>query len=62
MERQLAYIGVSEEARHTDVFRLIDRRDRMAPEAWASWALDIGLSEAQLGMLKTMLGEPDLWQ
>jgi histidyl-tRNA synthetase len=61
MERKLAEIGVGDQERMA-VFRLIDRRDRMAPEKWEAWAYDIGLSDKQLEALKALLTDPDLWQ
>jgi histidyl-tRNA synthetase len=61
MERKLAEIGVGDDQR-MDVFRLIDRRDRLSPEKWTAWALDIGLSQDQLEQLKTLLVSSDLWR
>ena len=61
MERKLAEIGVADEQR-MDVFRLIDRRDRLSPEKWTAWALDAGLSERQLADLRDLLSNADLWQ
>lgn len=61
MERKLAEIGVAEEQR-VDVFRLIDRRDRLAPEKWRDWALEAGLSEGQLAALSELLSNAELWQ
>jgi histidyl-tRNA synthetase len=61
MERKLAEIGTKDDQR-MDLFRLIDRRDRLPPEKWAAWAEDIGLSEKQLAALRTLLSDSDLWQ
>lgn len=61
MERKLAEIGVGDDLR-LDVFRLIDRRDKLSPDKWAAWAMDIGLSETQLKELKTLLSSSDLWR
>jgi len=61
MERELAEIGVGDD-RRMDVFRLVDRRDRLPPDKWRAWGLDIGLSEEQLAALKALLTNPDLWQ
>ena len=60
MEEKLAGIGIRDQL--TDVFRLIDRRDRLAPEEWNAWALDVGLSEAQLENLVELLQDPELWR
>ncbi len=61
MERKLAEIGVGDEL-YMEVLRLIDRRDRMTPEKWKAWAIDIGLSEGQVEALRALLANPDLWQ
>jgi histidyl-tRNA synthetase len=61
MERKLAEIGVADENR-VDVFRLIDRRDRLSAEKWTAWALETGLSEGQLTALSELLSNADLWQ
>jgi len=61
MERKLSEIGVGEDLRE-DVFRLIDRRDKLSAKKWAAWALEIGLSQDQLEKLKSLLGNPSLWQ
>lgn len=61
MERKLAEIGVDDNQR-TDVFRLIDRRDKLSAERWTEWALEIGLSESQLTALKDLLNNAELWQ
>jgi histidyl-tRNA synthetase len=61
MERRLAEIGIGDD-RRMDVFRLIDRRDRLPPDRWMTWGLDIGLSEGQLAALKALLSDSDLWR
>jgi len=44
------------------IIRLVDRRDKMAAEKWDAFALDSGLTQAQLDGLKTMLGNNELWK
>jgi histidyl-tRNA synthetase len=61
MEVKLDELGVSED-QQVGVFRLIDRRDRLSEDKWETWALELGLSATQLGSLKTLLGNADLWQ
>lgn len=61
IDGQLAAMGIGGEMKGV-VFRLIDRRDKMSPEDWDEFALDSGLSSEQLGSLKIMLNDPDLWQ
>jgi histidyl-tRNA synthetase len=61
MERKLAQIGIEDDLR-MDVFRLIDRRDKLPADKWQDWALEMGLSEGQLEALKALLSSSDLWQ
>jgi histidyl-tRNA synthetase len=61
MERKLAEIGIGEPM-WMEVFRLIDRRDRLPADKWQAWALDIGLTEGQLAALNDLLTNPVLWQ
>jgi histidyl-tRNA synthetase len=61
MERKLAEIGVEDEL-CMEVFRLIDRRDKLPADRWQAWALEMGLSEEQLEALKALLSDSDLWQ
>jgi histidyl-tRNA synthetase len=61
MERKLSEMGVDDDLRE-NVFRLIDRRDKLSAKKWAAWALELGLSEDQLEKLKSLLEDPNLWQ
>jgi len=61
MEKKLAELGAGED-RVRDLFHLIDRRDKMSPEAWATWAAEIGLSAGQQAALEGILSDADLWQ
>jgi histidyl-tRNA synthetase len=61
MERKLSEIGIGDELRG-GAFRLIDRRDKLPADKWSAWALELGLSEAQLQGLRALLVNPDLWQ
>jgi histidyl-tRNA synthetase len=40
----------------------IDRREKMAPEAWETHGKEIGLSDSQLTNLESMLDDRDLWK
>jgi histidyl-tRNA synthetase len=40
----------------------IDRRDKMAPEAWEAYGTEIGLSSSQIANLKAMLEDKELWR
>jgi histidyl-tRNA synthetase len=46
----------------TDVFHLIDRRDKLSPSAWEAYALEIGLNSRQLDGLQALLANEDLWK
>jgi histidyl-tRNA synthetase len=45
-----------------EVFRLIDRRDKMAPTEWEAFGLEIGLTASWLEGLKTILADELLWR
>jgi histidyl-tRNA synthetase len=40
----------------------IDRREKMAPQAWEAYAKEIDLSDPQLSSLKAMLDDKELWK
>lgn len=61
IEAELAALGISPVARK-DVFRLIDRRDKMSPSEWDSYGLSLGLSQFQIDGLKEMLSDAELWR
>ncbi|MBE9478376.1 MAG: histidine--tRNA ligase [Chloroflexi bacterium] len=60
-EKQLQKIGVQGELLPA-TFRLIDRQDRMTPEAWKSYALESGLKEDQFTGLVKMLEDLEAWK
>lgn len=61
MERKIIELGISPE-RMKDIFRLIDRKDKMHPADWESYAEETGLTPGQIDGLKSILGDEDLWQ
>jgi histidyl-tRNA synthetase len=61
MDTELAKLGIDEEIRPA-VFRLIDRRGKMASDEWERIALEAGITEAQLDGLKTLLSDDQLWK
>ena len=61
MDDQLAKLGIQANQRPA-VFRLIDRRDKLSPEAWREYALEQGLSPEQFDKLLTLLENLDLWK
>ena len=60
MNAELISLGIEEDQRRL-VFQLIDRLDKLGPEAWEKYALEQGLSPAHLSGLKQLLSDPDLW-
>jgi histidyl-tRNA synthetase len=62
MDAQFDALGILPENR-LEVSGLVDRRPKMAPEAWDAYALEKGIiSQSQLEGLKQVLGNYDLWQ
>jgi len=61
MDSSLEKIGI-EKNKKQDVFRLIDRRDKMPPMEWDSLAMNYGLFTEQLANLKMILSDGELWQ
>ncbi|UCD41198.1 MAG: histidine--tRNA ligase [Chloroflexota bacterium] len=61
MEGELAEIGIQDES-FKDIFRLIDRRDKLAPLKWRDYAKDLGLTLQQIDQLEELLRNDDLWQ
>ncbi len=57
----LAELGVPETLR-PEALHLIDRQNKMAPEAWEANAIEIGLTPVQLDGLKLSLEDEDLWK
>ncbi len=58
---QLEKLGVSPELRQT-CLTWIDRRDKLAPQAWEAYGLEFGLSAAQVEGTKAFLDNKDLWK
>ncbi len=60
-EKQLQNIGIQGDLL-PKTFRLIDRQDRMTPEAWKSYALESGLTEDQIKDLVNVLEDLEAWK
>lgn len=60
MEAEVARLGVPPE-RKKDLFRLVDKRDKMPPEKWRAHAAEIGLGDAA-GPLEALLADKELWR
>jgi histidyl-tRNA synthetase len=61
MDQELARLGIADSNRG-DAIRLIDRRERMKPEAWKTYAIELGLTADQLEGLIELLKDGELWQ
>src|SRR5712692_2022086 len=60
MDAEIAGLGLADKA--LSVFRLLDRRDKLKPEAWERYAEELGLSAAQLDGLRALLADRELWR
>ncbi len=61
MNSQLEKLGIPVDL-HPGVFHLIDRRDKMQPDDWDAYSLEIGLKPEELEGLKRVLANPELWK
>lgn len=61
MEAEVLALGVAPE-KQKSVFRVIDRKDKLNAAAWRAYAIEEGLTEAQVDGLDALLGNKDLWK
>jgi histidyl-tRNA synthetase len=61
MESEFDALEIAPEKR-LDVSNLVDRRSKMEPVKWDEYALELGLTQKQLGGLKDILGNYELWK
>jgi histidyl-tRNA synthetase len=61
MDSEFDALGISTDKR-LDVSNLVDRRTKMEPAKWDSYALELGLNQKQLDGLKEILGNFELWK
>ena len=61
MDAQLGKLDIEPEKR-PHVVRLIDRRDKLKPEAWHTFGLELGLTEAQIAGIVALLENTEMWQ
>jgi len=61
MDGELGAMGIAPENR-PEIFRLVDRRDKMSAEAWQQYATDLSLSPMQYEELCALLENNDLWR
>ncbi|HMD88368.1 MAG TPA: histidine--tRNA ligase [Anaerolineaceae bacterium] len=61
MDEELAKLGIQNELKKS-TFHLIDRKDKLSPQAWEAYAAEAGFSSLQFQGVKNLLTDPDLWQ
>ncbi len=61
MDAELAKLALADDQRGA-VIRLVDRRDKLAPEKWRDYALELGVSPQQFDQLLALLDNQLLWQ
>ena len=61
MDQVLIELGISMDMKQ-DVFRLIDKREKLSYKDWVQFATSIGLSEKQFLGIRYVLEDKDLWK
>ena len=61
VERQYAALGIPAD-RRVDIFRLVDRKERMNEAAWRAQASEVGLTPTQARSLEDLLTDLSGWQ
>ncbi|HOU18732.1 MAG TPA: histidine--tRNA ligase [Flexilinea sp.] len=61
MDAQLEKIGIDQDLKPA-VYKLIDRCDKLRPDAWREYASECGVSPVQLNALTVLLENRDLWK
>jgi histidyl-tRNA synthetase len=59
MDAEIEKLGLND--KKLSVFRLIDRQDKMSPEAWSRYAGELGLADADLAGLRRLLDNREIW-
>jgi histidyl-tRNA synthetase len=60
-EHRLTSLGIAKE-KLTPIYQLIDRLEKRDRDAWRAEALQLGLSQEQLGELEAMLADKEAWR
>jgi histidyl-tRNA synthetase len=61
MDLEFDALGIPPEKK-ADVSGLVDRREKMEPDLWETYALEIGLTPQQLDGLKSLLADGERWR
>ncbi|MEK6574207.1 MAG: histidine--tRNA ligase [Chloroflexota bacterium] len=59
MSEQVAALGIGD---IKPALKLIDRIDKLSPQAWADYGVEQGLTTEQTAGLRTLLGDKELWR
>ncbi|MEK7311040.1 MAG: HisS family protein, partial [Chloroflexota bacterium] len=59
MSEQIAALGIGD---IKPALKLIDRIDKLSPQAWADYGVEQGLTTEQTAGLRTLLGDKELWR
>jgi histidyl-tRNA synthetase len=61
MQTELEALGIRKELR-TEVFNLIDRRDKLSAEDWRARGKEMGLDETQIMGIESLIANKELWK
>jgi histidyl-tRNA synthetase len=61
METEILKLG-NKKNQLSAVFKLIDRKDKMSPDNWRTFAIENGISEANITGLSNLLQNSELWK
>lgn len=61
MDAKLAELGIAADQKRV-AFQVIDRCDKLAPEAWKAYALEQGITEVQFDGIRSLLNNKELWR
>ena len=61
MEAEIAALGIPP-GEYKNIFRLIDRREKLPLDKWEAYAADLGLEASQINSLNRLLADQDLWR
>ncbi|MBG0783853.1 MAG: histidine--tRNA ligase [Anaerolineaceae bacterium] len=61
MDSAFSKLGIEKDLR-PQVFKVVDKLDKLSPQAWEKFALESGLDESQVKGLTALLNNDDLWQ
>ena len=60
MDKQLSELGINENRKQ--IYRVIDRKEKLSHESWVAYAGEMGLSAGQIRALEALLDNKQLWK